>query len=473
MKKLLSILLAAALMFALPAAALASYETEPGGVAASGMALVDGTLYIADSFNKVVWKSEDGRLEQLAGRSDVKGPSGEPVGGYKDGDFDEAAFMEPWGIAPYKGGLLVSDSGNGALRWLDLENGEVYTAIKGLSLPTGLAAGEDGCVYISDTGSSKIYRLDADGKYEVYVSSGLSEPTGLAWSDGVLYVADTGSHRILAVEDGAVSVLAGASLTGDAAYDGGYLDGSAGEAVFSGPQGVAVGPDGSVYIADTGNSAVRVLRGGAVTTLAAAGDSDVRPVSPRALLVYNGLLYAGDVFSRSLGAIDVSAGALPFEDVAAGAWYYDAVAFVSAKGLFNGTSDTTFSPNGQMTRAMVITVLARNAGVDTSAGDTWYEAAVDWALETGVSDGSDLEGSITREQLATMLYREAGSPEVSGSLEGYADADEVSLWAEDAMLWAVSEGIIEGVGGNALSPATHATRAQTAAMLQRYVGQGG
>ena len=410
MKKLLSILLAAALIASLAVQALASYEVESGSMAASGMAVVDGVLYVADS-------------------------------------------------------------GNGALRWLDLENEKVYTAIDGLSLPTGLAAGEDGFVYISDTGSSKIYRLDADGKYEVYVGSGLNEPTGLAWYGGVLYVADTGSHRILTVTDGRVEVLAGARLTGDAAYEGGYLDGSADEALFSGPQGVAVGPDGSVYIADTGNSAVRVLRGGVVTTLAAAGDSDTWPVSPRALLVYNGLLYVGDVFSRSTGVIDVSAGALPFEDVAAGAWYYDAVAFVSANGLFDGTSETAFSPNGQMTRAMVIAVLARHAGIDTSVGATWYDAAVCWAVEAGVSDGSDLEGSITREQLATMLYREAGSPAVSGSLEGYVDAGEVSDWAVDAMLWAVAEGIIEGAGGNALTPTTPATRAQTAAILQRYITQ--
>lgn len=432
MKKLLSILLAAALIASLAVPALASYEVESGSMAASGMAVVDGLLYVADSWNNAVWQLEDGGgASPLAGRTDVKDSSGRPMGGYADGSFSASAFNEPWAIAPYGEGLLVSDSGNGALRWLDLENEKVYTAIDGLSLPTGLAAGEDGCVYISDTGS----------------------------------------HRILTVTDGRVKVLAGARLTGDAAYEGGYLDGSADEALFSGPQGVAVGPDGSVYIADTGNSAVRVLRGGVVTNLAAAGDSDTWPVSPRALLVYNGLLYVGDVFSRSTGVIDVSAGALPFEDVAAGAWYYDAVAFVSANGLFDGTSETAFSPNGQMTRAMVITVLARHAGIDTSVGATWYDAAVDWALETGVSDGSDLEGSITREQLATMLYREAGSPAVSGSLEGYVDADEVSDWAADAMLWAVAEGIIEGAGGNALTPTTPATRAQTAAILQRYITQ--
>ena len=466
MKKLLSILLAAALMFALPAAALASYETEPGGIAASGMALVDGTLYIADSYNKVIWKSEGGEISLLAGRCDVKDSSGEPVGGYRDGSFGEAAFMEPWGIAPWKGGLLVSDSGNGCLRWLDLEEGKVYTAIDGLSLPTGLAAGEDGCVYIAETGRDRILRLDADGSYETFLSAGLSEPTGLAWADGALYVADTGSHRLLTVKGGVTGVLAGAALDGDAAYEGGYLDGSAAQAMFSGPQGLALAPDGGIYIADTGNSAVRLLKDGTVTTVAMAGGTPTWPVSPRSLLIDGGMVYVGDVFARLIFACG-PAGTVPdFTDVPAGAWYCDAVAYVCTNGLFKGTSATEFSPDASMTRAMLITVLARRAGVDTSTGSTWYEAAIAWAQEAGVSDGTMPESPVTREQLVTMLWREAGEPAASGSLEGFADAAALSSWAEPAMLWAVERGVIEGSDGQ-LAPAASATRAQAAAILMR------
>ena len=90
MKKTLSVLSAAALALSFTVPALASYETEPGGIAASGMALVDGALYIADSYNKVIWKSEGGEARLLAGRCDVKDSSGEPVGGYRDGSFSEA-----------------------------------------------------------------------------------------------------------------------------------------------------------------------------------------------------------------------------------------------------------------------------------------------------------------------------------------------------------------------------------------------
>ena len=87
-------------------------------------------------------------------------------------------------------------------------------------------------------------------------------------------------------------------------------------------------------------------------------------------------------------------------------------------------------------------------------------------METGVSDGTNPMASITREQLAAMLYRYAGSPAVTGSLSAYPDAGEVSDWAVDAMVWATEEGIINGMGGN-LSPKTGATRAQLAAMLMR------
>ena len=183
MKKLLSILLAAALVLALTAPVLASYETEPGTAAASGLAVVDGALYAADSYNRAVWRISEGKTELAAGRTDVKDLSGRPVGGYKDGTALEAVFEEPWGLAPYRDGLLITDSGNGAVRYLDLAEGRVYTAISGLDMSTGIAAGEDGCAYISDTGSGKLYRLDADGGYEV-CASGLSEPTGIAWSDG-------------------------------------------------------------------------------------------------------------------------------------------------------------------------------------------------------------------------------------------------------------------------------------------------
>ena len=162
----------------------------------------------------------------------------------------------------------------------------------------------------------------------------------------------------------------------------------------------------------------------------------------------------------------------PYGDVAANAWYYDAVAYVSASGMMTGTSAAAFSPDAATTRAMIWTVLARLNGQSVDGGSPWHAAAQSWAVSAGVSDGTDPAGNITREALAAMLYRAAGSPAVSGNFLAFSDGDSVSSWAESAMLWATQNGIIGGIDG-ALTPQGQATRAQVAAMLQRFMESGG
>ena len=155
-----------------------------------------------------------------------------------------------------------------------------------------------------------------------------------------------------------------------------------------------------------------------------------------------------------------------FTDVPAANWASDAVAFASSRELFNGTGADTFSPNAPMTRQMLMTVLARLDGTDTSGNA--YAKGMEWAIRNGVSNGSDPEGKITREQLATMLWRYAGSPSVSGRMTGFVDADQISGYAEDAILWATKAGIIGGKGNGQLDPKGYAARAEVAAMLMRY-----
>lgn len=150
-------------------------------------------------------------------------------------------------------------------------------------------------------------------------------------------------------------------------------------------------------------------------------------------------------------------------------WAEDAIDFATAHEMFSGTSDTTFTPDSPMTRAMLMTVLARFDGHDTAGGSVWYEKGMAWAVANGVSDGSNPNGSITREQFATMLWRYAGSPAVSGSLTSFSDHAKVSGYATDAMRWAVSTGIIGGMGDGTLAPQGNATRAQVATMLMRFV----
>ena len=174
---------------------------------------------------------------------------------------------------------------------------------------------------------------------------------------------------------------------------------------------------------------------------------------------------------------------LPFRDVRPEDWFYADVRYVYEAGLMNGTAEGLFSPDLFTSRAMIVTVLWRLSGspvvnyympfadVDQAS---WYAEAVRWAASCGIVTGYDNgnfgpNDPITREQLAAMLYRSAGSPEVTGSLS-FTDAASVSEYAVPALQWACGAGILQGADG-ALLPTHPATRAQTAAMLHRFCQQ--
>ena len=157
-----------------------------------------------------------------------------------------------------------------------------------------------------------------------------------------------------------------------------------------------------------------------------------------------------------------------FGDVPQTSWFADAVKYVSENKLMNGTSTTAFSPNGNMSCGMLMTVLARYAGESTDGGTVWYEKGMNWAKNKGVSDGSAPNASITREQLAAMLYRYAGEPSVSADLSAYTDAVSISPYAEKAVEWCVAKGILSGKSATRLAPQDTATRAECAAMFQRF-----
>ncbi len=149
-------------------------------------------------------------------------------------------------------------------------------------------------------------------------------------------------------------------------------------------------------------------------------------------------------------------------------WARDAVDFVSARQLFSGQSANAFAPNDTMTRAMLITAVARLDGVNTSGGASWHEESMAWAVQQGVSDGTNPSGQITREQLVTVLYRYAGSPSASTQMP-FSDTNTISGYAYDAMRWAVENDILSGYGDGTLAPQAQATRAQAAVMLMRYM----
>lgn len=162
---------------------------------------------------------------------------------------------------------------------------------------------------------------------------------------------------------------------------------------------------------------------------------------------------------------------LPFTDVSANNWFYDGVKYAYENGLMNGTSSNAFSPNANTTRGMIVTILARVEGVNTN-GTPWYAAGQKWAMDNSISDGTNMPGVITREQLATILYRYAKQKgydvSKSAALTAFSDADKVSGYAAEAMQWAVAEGLLQGSNGK-LNPQGSATRAQVATILMRFM----
>ena len=146
-------------------------------------------------------------------------------------------------------------------------------------------------------------------------------------------------------------------------------------------------------------------------------------------------------------------------------WAKDAIDFVSARGLVNGMSGTTYAPDASTTRAQLWTILARQNDADLNGGNTWYEKAQLWSKNKGVSDGANPNGTIDRAQMVTMLWRAAGQP-TAGGTANFTDVPADSYYA-NAVSWAVEGGITTGIGGGRFDPNSTCTRAQIATFLYR------
>lgn len=188
-----------------------------------------------------------------------------------------------------------------------------------------------------------------------------------------------------------------------------------------------------------------------------------------------------------LSLCTVSVCAADFRDVPADAWYAESVRFVSEKGIMGGTGEHTFDPDGNITRGMIVTVLYRMEGAPAVSGASaftdvirgaYYEKAVTWAAGNSIVNGYSTtqfgpNDSITREQLAAILYRycanKQGDISAKGELNQYKDAGEISSYAKTAMRWANENGLITGTSATTLSPKGTATRAQAAAIIMRCV----
>ena len=185
------------------------------------------------------------------------------------------------------------------------------------------------------------------------------------------------------------------------------------------------------------------------------------------------------------GTALAASGHHPFTDVPDGAWYSDAVQYVYEHDMMVGTSSTKFSPDSPTSLGMIVTILHRLEGLSPAAGTAftdvstgqWYTDAVAWAstnnIVSGYGNGKfDPDDSITREQMAVILYRYAQYKEydttITGSAAVFSDGEQVSAYAVDAVNWAIGVGLLQGVGNNMLSPISGATRAQAATILMRF-----
>ena len=156
-----------------------------------------------------------------------------------------------------------------------------------------------------------------------------------------------------------------------------------------------------------------------------------------------------------------------FQDVQ-GHWAENAISFVAARELFSGETSSAFAPEDSMSRAMLMTVLARLDGVDT-AGETAYQQGMSWAVAQGISDGQNPDGLVTREQFVVMLHRYTGTPAATNRELHFSDSEKINAYAREAVLWATENGILNGYEDGSFAPNGSATRAQAAAMLARYV----
>lgn len=258
----------------------------------------NGNIYVSDTNNHLIRMIKpNGSVSTYAGRTTELDDYGMPMGGLVNGKSTTSMFNAPRGLAiDTYGNLYVADSGNGAIRKITAQ-GVVSTLIQGLSLPSELVFSEKGTLYVSETMKHRILEVKMNGSYQVIAGGNyqveggyllgdladgnaeeakFNEPVGLALgANGNIYVADSGNQRIRLISaDRNVTTLAGSStdIINDTTYiKGGYKDGSTETATFNFPTGITIGLEGKIYVADSYNHAIRVITNGQVSTLAGKG----------------------------------------------------------------------------------------------------------------------------------------------------------------------------------------------------------
>lgn len=285
-----------------PALSAMNVICAPSGI----MMMGDGTMVVTDTYNKVVWRTKDRVSTVIAGKLSTADIYGEPVGGYNDGKLTESYFKKPWAVTEFLKGIAVSDSANNVIRFIGYDGTETavgngtagykngYGMDTSFNNPTGLATDSQGNLYVADTNNNAIRKVTRYGTVTTYLSN-VTEPTGLFWKGDALYVAESGAHRILKVVNGVVMQRFGTGVEGD-------VIGKVTQAQFSFPQGVTVADDGSIYVSDTGNSAIKKIANGTVTTLLMCDNTkmDLYPITPQGMAIFGDKLYVCDNFAKKV-----------------------------------------------------------------------------------------------------------------------------------------------------------------------------
>lgn len=310
----------------------------------------------------------------------------------------------------------------------------------------------------------------------------VSKPIKIETADSVVYtgtVSAGNGYDVVIGEDGVITIVKEPEYTGKYSYeiftkvgDNGTIDvdryATEGDKVT-----ITVSPD-EAYMLDE----MTITSGGKDVEVTDNGDG-----------TYTFTMPSGDVKIEVTFAEDPNweeEPAMPFVDVNENDWFYDVVLYAYENGLMTGTSADTFAPNTATTRGMIVSMLARLEGVTSAesagfvdvADSDWYATAVNWAASEGIVNGFEDDtfrpnDAITREQMAAILYNYADykgyDVSARADLSDYADAASISSWAEDVLAWANAEGLINGMTATTIDPQGATTRAQTAAMFERFL----
>ncbi len=303
--------------------------------APTGIIKYRNSIYVADNKNNAIRKIKDNEVTTVAGDYSVRDEFDVVLGSFADGN--KAKFDSPSFLATPKSGILVTDTNNNLIRYFSGSRVSTYAGnIEGgykdgkrskalFNNPTGIVATDRGVVYIADTGNNVIRKIDRNDNVTTYAGvvtkdggykdgkaneAMFNRPIGLFLKDGALYVVDCGNQRIRKIEDGKVTTVAGG---GEETYDdsneiiGDYIDGSLENARFNFPQNVIFDNEGNMYVADTGNSAIRKIdKAGFVYTIAGlSSNDDVELVSPVGLMIDENKLYVTDTVKNCIVVIDI------------------------------------------------------------------------------------------------------------------------------------------------------------------------